>query len=236
MAHNGKMSGDTHSDGGIILYRTPSIIRILVVGVLSLDIILLEVILQVLVVIPPLVQALIVLLVAGLALGLTVGLSCFVTVRGGQGWIEVHRLRWRKINARDISYVQLLGPFPSFYSFWLRSRTGDRVRLGALAVRAPLVRKHLGAMVEQAALAGRVTIYPAACHLLGLDVPSDLGVLPSVPVPRLIVATIASGVIFAGGLRGFADSWAAAAAMGVAASALAGLFFWWIAAPLVSPS
>jgi hypothetical protein len=205
-----------------ILYRTPKATRATIIGLLALDIVVFEVILQTLIVIPALLQGLIVLLVGGLAFGVTIGLSSFVAVRGGPGWIEVqHGVLRQRIEAADISYTRVLGPFPWFCSVSMYSRSGGpRVRVGALAVRSERIRGHLHEMVTQGVLG---VSNPAPADFAGT----------AIPVVRLVVTALATFAFVSLSMRrALEDSWGPPLAMGLAAAVLGVLYFWWITGPI----
>jgi hypothetical protein len=218
-----------------ILYRTPKATRATIIGLLALDIVVFEVILQTLIVIPALLQGLIVLLVGGLAFGVTIGLSSFVAVRGGPGWIEVQHGVRQRIEAADISYTRVLGPFPWFCSVSMYSRSGGpRVRVGALAVRSERVRGHLHEMVTQGIDQAGLTLSPAACRVLGVSNPAPADFAgTAIPVVRLVVTALATFAFVSLSMRrALEDSWGPPLAMGLAAAVLGVLYFWWITGPI----
>ena len=226
-------------DDGSMIYRTPPVVRALVVTLLVGDVVVREVILQSLTVIPALLQGAIVLLVIGLAVGLVLGPSSFLTVRAGPTWLAVHRLSWKRVGIDDLTAVYVLGISRRLCSitFIMDAADGQRrsLRLGSIAMRSLPVREYAAQVVVQAVERGRVgDMPPSVCVALGLDaaICDSAPNRPRLPAARIIGTAIASAAGFVVGIRSaLADQWGPPLAMGVAVALATTLLYVWITGP-----
>lgn len=227
------------ADDGSLIYRTPPVVRALVVALLVGDLVAVEVILQTSMVIPALLQGAIVLLVIGLAVGLVLGPSSFLTVRAGPVWLAVHRLSWNRVGIDDIASVQVLGFSPRLCSltFIAEAADGQRrsLRLGSVVMRDSTVREHAAEVVVQARELGRLgDMAPSVCLALGLDaaVCDPAQNRARLPAARIIGTVIGSTAAFVIGIRSaLADEWGPPLAMGFAAALATTLLLMWIMGP-----
>jgi hypothetical protein len=220
-----------------VLYRTPHLRRLAVIGLIVLDVAVLEAVLQTMSVIPAVLQGLIVILLGGMLFGLIMTFSSFVTVTGGSEWLAVHRIRWSRVESANLISTQVLGPTPSFCSISLTDRLGHTVRLGAWAAASPRVRDHVRTLVIDAIEANTLVPSRPTCIALGIEhlgAVSDTQLVKAsaVTAGRLALVTVLVGVVLAIRIgTALADSLGAAAAMGVAFAAIAATFLWWVSAP-----
>jgi len=228
--------GPPMTESSEVLYRTPGARRLTVIGLVVLDVAVLEAVLQTMSAIPAVVQGLVVVLSAGTLFGLAMAVSSFVTVRGGRGWVAVHRFGWSCVYGTDLTSDQMLGPSPRFCSIVLRDRLGQQVRLGAWAAKSPRVREHVRQLlIEAVEVHGYVPSAPT-CAALGVEpaqkaIP-DRARRGAVTPQRLVLTTVVMATTFGAGMKwAFQDTWAPPVAMGTAAAALAAAFFWWVTAP-----
>lgn len=224
------------AEDGQLVYRTPSHIRAAVIALILGDLIVLEAILQTLSVIAAPLQGLIVVLVVVLIAAIAIGLSSFLTVRAGPTWLSVHRLSWKRIDAADVTAVQVLGVSPHLCSIALvgpATRAGRKValRLGASAMADPKLRAHVAVVVQAVSERG-LPLSPAACTALGLHRQHQFLPQPTRSLERVVGTIITASFSFAVSMKyALNDSWGPPIAMGVAVAALTTIFFLWIMGP-----